>query len=180
MAVTRFTQNENPSMENFNARIDEGNNELTSKASLVASNTFNGEQKFINSIYAPTVNDTASGIGCAFKASRGLYNEALLDKIIMTASTGKIPFYKYTGASGGNFAGLTEVASIDSNGHGKFNWVQCTSGELSTKAAGVWVKFGDWLYYQTLNNFISLNGIATKAELGNLATALSIITGVNS
>lgn len=88
-------------------------------AKVKEDNTFDGEQKYINSSYAPTVTDSASGVGCAFKASRGLYNEALLDKIIMTASTGKIPFYKYTGTDSGQMTGLTEVSSIDSNG--KYN-----------------------------------------------------------
>jgi hypothetical protein len=89
---------------------------ITGKKTFNSSNFFNGEQKFFNTEYCPEVADTAGGVGCAFKASRGLYNEALLDKIIMTATTGKIPFYKYNGTSGGNMTGLTEVASIDANG----------------------------------------------------------------
>lgn len=83
------------------------------------ANTFNGEQTYINETYCKDVIDTASGVGCAFKASRGLYNEALLDKIIMTISTGKIPFYKYTGTDSGQMTGLVEVSHIDSNG--KYN-----------------------------------------------------------
>lgn len=85
-------------------------------AKTATANTYNGEQKFQNSSYCPTVTDTASGVGCAFKASRGMTNELLVDKLIMTASTGKIPFYKYTGTSGGSMTGLTEVASISSSG----------------------------------------------------------------
>lgn len=85
-------------------------------AKTATANTYNGEQKFQNSSYCPTVADTASGVGCAFKASRGMANEMLIDKLIMTASTGKIPFYKYTGTSDGSMTGLTEVASISSAG----------------------------------------------------------------
>lgn len=81
-----------------------------------AANTYNGEQKFANSSYCPTITDSASGVGCAFKASRGLANEMLVDKLIMTASTGKLPIYKYTGTSGGAMTGLTEVAAIHPNG----------------------------------------------------------------
>lgn len=97
--------------------ISEGGTALSSKyAQIATANTYNGEQKFQNSSYCPTVTDTASGVGCAFKASRGMTNELLVDKLIMTASTGKIPFYKYTGTSGGSMTGLTEVASISSAG----------------------------------------------------------------
>ena len=86
--------------------------DLSSAQTVTAAKTFNGEQKFYNQTYCPTISDTASGVGCAFKASRGLFNEALIDKIIATASTGKIPFYKYTGTSGGSMTGLAEIASI--------------------------------------------------------------------
>lgn len=94
---------------------------ITDVKTFKASNIFDGEQKYFNTTHCPTVTDTAGGVGCAFKASRGLFNEALIDKIIMTSSTKKIPFYKYTGASGGAMTGLTEVASIDTNGSAVFN-----------------------------------------------------------
>lgn len=90
--------------------------DLSSAQTITAAKTFNGEQKFYNASYCPTITDSAGGVGCAFKASRGLFNEALIDKLIMTGSTGKIPFYKYTGTSGGSMTGLTEVASISSTG----------------------------------------------------------------
>ena len=40
----------------------------------------------------------------------------LVDKLIMTASTGKIPFYKYAGTSNGQMSSLSEVASLSSSG----------------------------------------------------------------
>lgn len=95
-----------------NYAIQDGNNTFSGSNIFSKSNTFDGEQKFANSQYCPTVNDTAPGVGCAFKASRGLFNEALIDKIIMTAHTGGIPFYTYSGANSGAFIGLTEVARI--------------------------------------------------------------------
>ena len=95
---------------------DLGNVTINGTLSITSSGLFNGEQKFSNSTYCPTITDSASGVGCAFKASRGLFNEALIDKLIMTASTAKIPFYKYTGTSGGSMTGLTEVASISNAG----------------------------------------------------------------
>jgi hypothetical protein len=81
-----------------------------------ASNQFDGEQKFVHSQYCPTVTDSATGIGCGFKASRGLFNEALIDKVVMTASTKKIPFYTYNGTSSGSMSNMKEVSHIDSNG----------------------------------------------------------------
>lgn len=89
-----------------------GNNIANTYAKVTTANDYNGEQRFKNSAYCPTITDTASGIGCAFKSSRGLVNELLADKIIATASTGKIPFYSYTGASNGSMSGLTEFAYL--------------------------------------------------------------------
>lgn len=89
-----------------------GNNIANTYAKVTTANDYDGEQRFKNSAYCPTITDTAPGIGCAFKASRGMVNELLADKIIATASTGKIPFYSYTGASNGSMSGLTEFAYL--------------------------------------------------------------------
>ena len=89
-----------------------GNNIANTYAKVTTANDYDGEQRFKNSAYCPTITDTVSGIGCAFKASRGMVNELLADKIIATASTGKIPFYSYTGASNGSMTGLTEFAYL--------------------------------------------------------------------
>lgn len=93
----------------------------TGYVSTTASNEFNGEQKFINSQYCPSVVDSANGIGCAFKASRGLVNEALVDKLIMTPTTGKLPIYTYASASDGGMNGLVMVGYIDISGNAVFN-----------------------------------------------------------
>lgn len=85
------------------------------------SNDFNGEQKFINSEYCVSVNDTADGIGCAFKASRALINEALVDKLIITSTTEQMPIYTYNGASNGSMSGLVKIGYIDTNGNAVFN-----------------------------------------------------------
>lgn len=85
-------------------------------ARLDGANQFQGEQKYVYAPYCPEVADTAGGIACAFKASRGLYNEALLDKIIMTQTTAKLPFYSYTGSSEGQMTGLKQVAEMGPDG----------------------------------------------------------------
>lgn len=101
----------------LNAKVDLTSAQtLTGVKTFNSSNIFSGEQKFSHPSYCAAITDSASGVGCAFKASRGLFNEALIDKLIMTASTGKIPFYAYTGTSGGAMTGLTEVASISNAG----------------------------------------------------------------
>ena len=45
-------------------------------------NIYNGEQKFQNSSYCPTAMDNASGVGCAYKASRGAVNQEIVGQII--------------------------------------------------------------------------------------------------
>lgn len=85
------------------------------------NNEFAGEQKFTNSQYCNTLNDTANGVGCAFKASRVLMNEALVDKLVITSGTGEMPIYKYNGTSGGSMSGMTKIASIGADGNTVFN-----------------------------------------------------------
>ena len=55
-------------------------------ATANSGNIFDGEQNFIHSQYCPSMLDTAPSVGCAFKATRGLFNEALIDSIIATQS----------------------------------------------------------------------------------------------
>ena len=90
-------------------------------ASKSTANTYNGEQVFLNSQYCASMTDTASGVGCAFKASRGMTNELLTDKLIMTASTGKLPVYGYSGTSSGQMSSMVEKASFTSAGGLKVN-----------------------------------------------------------
>lgn len=99
-----------------------------------SANIYNGEQKFQNSSYCPTVSDTAPGVGCAFKASRGMANELLVDKIIATAATGRTAFYRYTGASNGSMTGLAEVASIG-NGDLSLKPISGEGGQIILEAA---------------------------------------------
>lgn len=81
------------------------------------SNNFAGEQKFTNPQYCPNVVDSANGIGCAFKASRGLFNEMLIDKIYMTPLTEQIPIYSFSAISNGSPDNITKVGYIDGNGN---------------------------------------------------------------
>nr|DAL94287.1 MAG TPA: hypothetical protein [Caudoviricetes sp.] len=90
-------------------------------AVIADSNEFNGEQKFTNSEYCGSLSDTADGVGCAFKASRALINEVLVDKLIITSTTGQMPIYTYSGTSDGAMSGLVKIGYIDTNGNAVFN-----------------------------------------------------------
>ena len=51
------------------------------------SNIYSGEQKFQNLTYCPTVQDNATGIGCAYKATRGSVNQEIVGQIILPNTT---------------------------------------------------------------------------------------------
>lgn len=93
----------------------------TGYAAVVGANEFNGEQKFANAEYCATLDDTANGVGCAIKATRGLFNEMLVDNIFMTASTSQLPIYSYSGTAGGSMSNIVKVAYIDTSGNAVFN-----------------------------------------------------------
>lgn len=93
----------------------------TTYALLDGSNELDGEQKFIHSEYCPTLNDTANGIGCAIKATRGLFNEMLADKLVITGTTQQMPIYAYSGTNGGSMANMNRVAYVDTAGNAVFN-----------------------------------------------------------
>jgi hypothetical protein len=54
----------------------------------------------------------------------------------MTSSTGKIPFYKYTGTSGGSMSGLTQVSYIDTNGTYQGSATKWNGYQLRTASSG--------------------------------------------
>lgn len=56
-----------------------------------------------------------------FKASRALINEVLVDKLIITSTTGQMPIYTYSGTSDGAMFGLVKIGYIDTNGNAVFN-----------------------------------------------------------
>lgn len=120
-ANANHTHTEYAEINHVHTDYASSNHSHTGYASVEASNEFDGEQKFKNSQYCGTLNDTANGVGCAFKASRVLMNEALVDKLIITGTTGQMPIYVYTGVSDGSFSGLVRVGYIDSSGNAVFN-----------------------------------------------------------
>lgn len=105
-----------------------GNNIASTYANKNAGNTFNGEQKMINSTHCPTMNDIANGVGCSLKNARACDNQLIVaeifaptttvtdSKINMSAVAGEIGFYHGGSGSGGQFSGKTQLARITSAG----------------------------------------------------------------
>ena len=105
-----------------------GNNIASTYANKNVGNTFNGEQKMINSTHCPTMNDIASGVGCSLKNARACDNQLIVaeifaptttvtdSKINMSAVAGEIGFYHGGSGSGGQFSGKTQLARITSAG----------------------------------------------------------------
>ena len=105
-----------------------GNDIASTYANKTVANTFNGEQKMINSTHCPTMNDIASGVGCSLKNARACDNQLIVaeifapnttvtdSKINMSAVAGEIGFYHGGSGSGGQFSGKTQLARITSAG----------------------------------------------------------------
>ena len=105
-----------------------GNNIASTYASKNVANTFNGEQKMVNSTHCPTMNDIASGVGCSLKNARACDNQLIVAEIFaptaaatdstinMNAVIGEIGFYHGGSGSGGQFTGKTQLARITSAG----------------------------------------------------------------
>lgn len=93
----------------------------TNYALLTGANEFDGEQKFSNAEYCNELDDTANGVGCAIKSTRGLFNELLVDNIFMTTSTKQVPIYTYSSTANGSMANIVKVAYIDASGNAVFN-----------------------------------------------------------
>ena len=111
------------------ATADEnGNNIASTYANKNAGNTFNGEQRMVNSSYAPNMNDIASGVGCSLKNARACDSQLIVAEIYapttaatdstinMNAVVGEIGFYHGGNGSGGQFTGKTQLARITSAG----------------------------------------------------------------
>lgn len=105
-----------------------GNNIASTYANKNAGNTFNGEQRMVNSSYAPNMNDIASGVGCSLKNARACDSQLIVAEIYapttaatdstinMNAVVGEIGFYHGGNGSGGQFTGKTQLARITSAG----------------------------------------------------------------
>ncbi len=140
-----------------------------------------GEAKFTHPDYCPDVEDTAENIGCAFKASRGHFNQMNVNEIYLPATTttnyegNKISFKTYSGGNNGAYANVSEVAqinttglivgssSIGTNGYIEGTWLKTTNagnkaGDFAT------IDSSGWIYKRTAAQVLSDIGAASSSH----------------
>lgn len=140
-----------------------------------------GEAKFTHPTYCPDVEDTAEGIGCAFKASRGHFNQMNVNEIYLPATTttnyegNKISFKTYSGGNNGIYTNVSEVAqinttglkvgssSIGTNGYIEGTWLKTTdagnkAGDFAT------IDSSGWIYKRTAAQVLSDIGAASSSH----------------
>lgn len=141
-----------------------------------------GEAKFTHPTYCPDIEDTAEGIGCAFKASRGHFNQMNVNEIYLPATTttnyegNKISFKSYSGGNNGSYANVSEVALINkqgfiipgvdttdryfraTNSNGSIGLLTSTNQGLYDYTNSKWI-----LYHSKSDGINYFNGLATKA-----------------
>lgn len=61
---------------------------------------------------------------------------------------------------------VNSIVRTDNSGYLNCSWLRLTSGVLAGKPHGVWVENGNWLYYQTTDDFINNFDNATTSKAG--------------
>lgn len=140
-----------------------------------------GEAKFTHPDYCPDIEDTAENIGCAFKASRGHFNQMNVNEIYLPATTttnyegNKISFKTYSGGNNGAYANVSEVAQINTtglkvgsanigtNGYIEGTWLKTTAagnkaGDFAT------IDSSGWIYKRTAAQVLSDIGAASSSH----------------
>lgn len=140
-----------------------------------------GEAKFSHPDYCPDIEDTAENIGCAFKASRGHFNQMNVNEIYLPATTttnyegNKISFKTYSGGNNGAYANVSEIAqinttglkvgssSIGTNGYIEGTWLKTTAagnkaGDFAT------IDSSGWIYKRTAAQVLSDIGAASSSH----------------
>ena len=148
-----------------------------------------GEAKFTHPTYCPEVEDTAANIGCAFKASRGHFNQMNVNEIYLPATTttnyegNKISFKTYSGENNGTYTNVSEVAqinttglkvgssSIGTNGYIEGTWLKTTANISSNKAGNfAIIRDGGWIYSRTAAEARQDMGLSTAMHFIGKAT----------
>ena len=148
-----------------------------------------GEAKFTHPTYCPKVEDTAENIGCAFKASRGHFNQMNVNEIYLPATTttnyegNKISFKTYSGGNNGTYTNVSEVAqinttglkvgsaSIGTNGYIEGTRLKTTANISSDKAGNfAIIRDGGWIYSRTPAQARQDMGLSTAMHFIGKAT----------
>lgn len=141
-----------------------------------------GEAKFTHPTYCPEVEDTAANIGCAFKASRGHFNQMNVNEIYLPATTttnyegNKISFKTYSGGNNGTYTNVSEVAqinttglkvgssSIGTNGYIEGTWLKTTNAGNKTGDFAT-IDGSGWIYKRTPAQVLSDIGAAASNHI---------------
>ena len=148
-----------------------------------------GEAKFTHPTYCPKVEDTAENIGCAFKASRGHFNQMNVNEIYLPATTttnyegNKISFKTYSGGNNGTYTNVSEVAqinttglkvgsaSIGTNGYIEGTRLKTTANISSDKAGNfAIIRDGGWIHSRTPAQARQDMGLSTAMHFIGKAT----------
>lgn len=172
-------------IKDIEARVKKSGDTMTGLLKTNGSIENQGEAKFIHPTYCPNIEDTAVGIGCAFKASRGHFNQMNVNEFYLPATattnyeSNKILFKSYSGGNNGTYTGVSEIAQINTtglkvgsssigiNGYIEGTWLRTTSaGNDKTGDFAIIDDLG-WIYKRTPAQVLSDIGAAPKSHSHN-------------
>lgn len=172
-------------IKDIEARVKKSGDTMTGLLKTNGSIENQGEARFSHPTYCPNIEDTAVGIGCAFKASRGHFNQMNVNEIYLPATTttnyesNKILFKSYSGGNNGTYTGVSEIAQINTtglkvgsssigiNGYIEGTWLRTTSaGNDKTGDFAIIDDLG-WIYKRTPAQVLSDIGAASKSHNHN-------------
>ena len=172
-------------IKDIEARVKKSGDTMTGLLKTNGSIENQGEARFSHPTYCPNIEDTAVGIGCAFKASRGHFNQMNVNEIYLPATattnyeSNKILFKSYSGGNNGTYTGVSEIAQINTtglkvgsssigiNGYIEGTWLRTTSA--GNNKAGDFAIIDDlgWIYKRTPAQVLSDIGAASKSHNHN-------------
>lgn len=172
-------------IKDIEARVKDTGDTMTGLLKTNGSIENQGEARFSHPTYCPNIEDTAVDIGCAFKASRGHFNQMNVNEIYLPATattnyeSNKILFKSYSGGNNGTYTGVSEIAQINTtglkvgssnigiNGYIEGTWLRTTSaGNDKTGDFAVIDDLG-WIYKRTPAQVLSDIGAAPKSHNHN-------------
>lgn len=172
-------------IKDIEARVKDTGDIMTGLLKTNGSIENQGEARFSHPTYCPNIEDTAVDIGCAFKASRGHFNQMNVNEIYLPATattnyeSNKILFKSYSGGNNGTYTGVSEIAQINTtglkvgsssigiNGYIEGTWLRTTSaGNDKTGDFAIIDDLG-WIYKRTPAQVLSDIGAASKSHNHN-------------
>ena len=171
-------------IKDIEARVKKSGDTMTGLLKTNGSIENQGEARFSHPTYCPNIEDTAVGIGCAFKASRGHFNQMNVNEIYLPATattnyeSNKILFKSYSGENNGTYTGVSEIAQINTtglkvgsssigiNGYIEGTWLRTTGAGNKAGDFAIIDNLG-WIYKRTPAQVLSDIGAASKSHNHN-------------